>query len=400
MKKLALILAFLLGSIASVSAACTSPAVMHDFPGTAFNMSLATNAGDGNCASNMAMPSGSIASGAYSSGAFASGSYASGAIGSGAMVDLGAIADAAATTGSTGSVSAKLRLMTTQLNTINTTLGTPMQQTGGSIAPSTLAAWGLVASTQNGATPTNAQLAMAQFNTTPTTITTGNVSPLQMDAAGNLLVNIKAGAGSGGTALADEAVFTQGTTSITPIGCLFITSYTAITTGHAGVLSCTSAGSLHTTVDNANVNGQATMANSSPVVIASNQSAVPTTISVAATGGESTTGNIAANNTTAVVVKASPGTLYGAQLGGIGSAPAYLKLYNATSATCGSGTPVKRLIIPAASTAANGGGSNVSLGPQGVAFSTGITYCVTTGIGDADTTAPAASTYLINLDWN
>lgn len=120
----------------------------------------------------------------------------------------------------------------------------------------------------------------------------------------------------------------------------------------------------------------------------------------AATGGATPTGNIAANNTTAVVVKASPGTLYGVQLGGIGAAPAYLKIYNATSATCGSGTPVKRLIIPAAATAANGGGSNITFGPVGVAFSTGITYCVTTGITDADTTAPAASTYLVNFDWN
>lgn len=63
----------------------------------------------------------------------ASGSYASGSIASGAMVDLGAIADAAATAGSTGSVSAKLRLATTQLSTINTTLGTPMQTTGGTV---------------------------------------------------------------------------------------------------------------------------------------------------------------------------------------------------------------------------------------------------------------------------
>lgn len=119
-----------------------------------------------------------------------------------------------------------------------------------------------------------------------------------------------------------------------------------------------------------------------------------------ATGGASTTGNIAANNTTAVVVKASAGTLYGVQLAGLGSAPAYLKIYNATSATCGSGTPVKRLMIPAASTAANGAGSNITFGPVGVNFSTGITYCITTGIGDSDTTAPAASTFLVNLDWN
>ena len=55
MKKLALILAFLIGSVASAFAACTSPAVMHDFPGTSFNMSLAT-VPDGNCGSNVAVP--------------------------------------------------------------------------------------------------------------------------------------------------------------------------------------------------------------------------------------------------------------------------------------------------------------------------------------------------------
>lgn len=117
------------------------------------------------------------------------------------------------------------------------------------------------------------------------------------------------------------------------------------------------------------------------------------------TGGATTTGNIAANNTTAVVVKSGATTLYGVQMAGLGSAPAYLKLYNATSATCGSGTPVKRLMIPAASTAANGAGSNINFGPVGVAFGTGLTYCITTGITDADTTAPAASTFLVSLDY-
>lgn len=113
------------------------------------------------------------------------------------------------------------------------------------------------------------------------------------------------------------------------------------------------------------------------------------------------TGNIAASGSpTAVVIKASAGTVYGVQLGGIGSAPAYLKLYNAASATCGSGTPVKRLIIPANTTAANGAGSNVTFGTAGLNFTTGITYCVTTGIADNDATGPAANTFLINLDWN
>lgn len=53
-------------------------------------------------------------------------------IADGADSTEGAIADAAATAGGTGTVSAKLRLMTTQLGTINTTLGSPFQA-GGSI---------------------------------------------------------------------------------------------------------------------------------------------------------------------------------------------------------------------------------------------------------------------------
>lgn len=86
-----------------------------------------------------AYASGAIASGAVASGAYASGAFASGSIASGAMVDLGAVADAAATAGSTGTLSAKLRLMTTQLATINTTLNAPFQA-GGSIGNTTFGA--------------------------------------------------------------------------------------------------------------------------------------------------------------------------------------------------------------------------------------------------------------------
>lgn len=48
--------------------------------------------------------------------------------------------------------------------------------------------------------------------------TTNEMAPLQVDANGNLKVAIISGAGSGGTALADNAAFTPGTTSFTPIG--------------------------------------------------------------------------------------------------------------------------------------------------------------------------------------
>jgi hypothetical protein len=147
------------------------------------------------------------------------------------------------------------------------------------------------------------------------------------------------------------------------------------------IATVTAGGSLNAFITNANANGRATAPNSSPVV------------DVAAA---STAGAIVPNNTTAVVVKASAGTLFGVQVYGIGAAAAFLKIYNAASATCGSGTPVKRLMIPSAT--GGGAGSNVAFGP-GLAFSTGITYCVTTGIADADTTAPAASTFLVNLDY-
>lgn len=42
---------------------------------------------------------------------------------------------------------------------------------------------------QNAASPANELLVGAQFNTSPTTVTSGNTSPLQMDATGHLLVN-------------------------------------------------------------------------------------------------------------------------------------------------------------------------------------------------------------------
>lgn len=74
------------------------------------------------------------------------------------------------------------------------------------VDPLTIGSWGLAASTQNVATPTNGQLAMGEFNTTPTTITTGNSSPLQLDANGNLLVNVKTGGAGGGAVFGPTAV--------------------------------------------------------------------------------------------------------------------------------------------------------------------------------------------------
>ena len=138
-------------------------------------------------------------------------------------------------------------------------------------------------------------------------------------------------------------------------------------------------------VNNANSNGRATSANSSPVV----PSAAPTTWHL-----------IAANSTNATSVKASAATLMACQLGGVGSTPAFLKIYNkASSPTVGTDTPVLTLIIPAASTAANGAGSNISFGPGGLALGTGFAAAITGVITDADTTAVAATTFSVSCQY-
>lgn len=102
---------------------------------------------------------------------------------------------------------------------------------------------------QNVTAPTNGILTLGQFNTSPTTITNGKVSPIQLDNAGRLIVNCTSGCGgSGGTSIADEATFTQGTTSITPIGGIYTTSVTNLTTGQAGVVQLTNDRKMKTAI--------------------------------------------------------------------------------------------------------------------------------------------------------
>jgi hypothetical protein len=64
--------------------------------------------------------------------------------------------------------------------------------------------------------------------------TTGDYTPLQVDSNGYLKVNIKAGAGSGGTASTDDAAFTAGSGSGTPI-MGFVTS-DLVDSGDVGVI--------------------------------------------------------------------------------------------------------------------------------------------------------------------
>ncbi len=135
------------------------------------------------------------------------------------------------------------------LTTINTTLGSPFQA-GGSIGNTTFAATqGTSSNLKAQVDPlTSASWALGAFGATMPTNGQGiglfdgsNMVRAKGDETNGIWVNIKSGAGSGGTALPDANAFTQGPagTNTTPLGCLYTTSVTNLTTGEAGVARCT-----------------------------------------------------------------------------------------------------------------------------------------------------------------
>ena len=322
----------------------------------------------------------------------------------GSDVTLGAIADAAASAGGTGTVSAKLRETTSLLNSIvtNTSGATPagtniigkvgIDQTttgttngvaivGVNTAVASTAASGVLkvgivgnaggafdAAGQNAASPANSLLTACQYNSSPTTITSGNVSPVQCNNLGSVNVNIA----SGGTVAIGSTTSGQGGSLVFGAA---TTGAPSLTTGQSNPLSMTLGGSLRTTTDSS-----------------SQTQPIP-----AASGGTSVYSAIVANNTTSVAVKSSAGQIYGLRVFSNNTTQVYGKLYNASqgSTTCGSGTPQDRFSIPAST----GGAGFVVPIPFGEAFSTAITLCITGGIADNDTTAPAATSYLVSVDY-
>ena len=230
-------------------------------------------------------------------------------------VTSGAKADAAVTGDTSGSHAAKLRGLNKILNDIwdstNHLFAYNLKQVGGnavSTAASGVQKVGITgnagaamdAAGQNAASPANELLIAGQFNTTPTTITSGNVSPLQLDANGNLLVNIKAGAAAGGTSATDEAAWTAGSSAFTPIGGAFNDSAAALTSGQQGTARLTNNRAIHVNLRDASANqllGSKTSANSIPVVVASDQGAIPVS--------ESGTWNVGSSTATGSAVPAN-----------------------------------------------------------------------------------------------
>lgn len=108
---------------------------------------------------------------------------------------------------------------------------------------------------------------------------------------------------------------------------------------------------------------------------------------------------VAAATTNSTLISTGNHVVSAVELGGIGTSPAYVKFYDkATAPNCNTDPVIKTLIIPVASTAANGAGSNVAP-PIGFQVQNGLGICVTGGIADNDNTAVSAASWIVNIDF-
>jgi hypothetical protein len=102
---------------------------------------------------------------------------------------------------------------------------------------------------------------------------------------------------------------------------------------------------------------------------------------------------VAAATDNTAFAKASGGQLYDVDIFNNAGYPVYFKLYNkATAPTCGSDTVVKVVGVQA-------GTGRTFLSDTGLAFSTGIAYCLVKGIADNDDTSTALSDATVDMSY-
>jgi hypothetical protein len=121
-----------------------------------------------------------------------------------------------------------------------------------------------------------------------------------------------------------------------------------------------------------------------------------TTISLVpqASGGLSVAHFVAAASNNATNVKASAGQVYQIDAYNNAAYPVYLKLYNsATSPTSCGATGLFKVV------GIQSGTQHTLQTEEGWALGTGIGYCLTKGIADADNTAVLASDAVVDLAW-
>jgi len=201
--------------------------------------------------------------------------------------------------------------------------------------------------------------------------------------------------------IADNAAFTDGTTKLDMAGFIFDeTAGTALTENDAAAARVDSKRAIVVTLEDTTTRGTraAVTANGLQVqqATAANLNATVTVVP-ATSNGLSMSHTVSAASTNATSLKASAGKVYAVQVFNLNAAARYFKLYNKASApTVGTDTPVKVIMIPG-NTA--GAGAIACEWTNGLDFTTGIAWALTTGITNADTGAVAASEILVEIDY-
>jgi len=156
-----------------------------------------------------------------------------------------------------------------------------------------------------------------------------------------------------------------------------------------------------------NANGQATMAASAPVVIASNQTAIPVSgtfyqatqpvsgtitanLSSSATGGDTTFHLVSAANTNPTNIKASQGVVTGWYMYNSSANARKVAFHNVSGSPTAGSSVFYSIVIPGLAA------TNVSF-PNGLAFSTGIAITTVTGLADSDNNSVALNDLVINI---
>lgn len=350
---------------------------------------------------------------------------------------IGTLSDAAATVGGTGSLSAKLRLQTTQLDAIQTAVqtldnaivGSEMQVDVVAALPTGANTIGSVASITTSVTPGTAAanlgkaedaahttgdvgvmaLAVRRDTAAASSGTTGDYEPLSTDATGRLWI---VGAG-----IEDAAETAGGTLLMAGSVRRDTAASSAGTTGDNATINTDSVGALWTRSTGELADDAAFTAGTSRVTPAgffADETATDSVdegdtgaarmtldrkqiVSVYAhtAGGATPYKLVSAATTNATSVKASAGTVYMITASNVNAAVRYLKLYNKASApTVGTDTPVFTFAIPG-NTA--GAGTNIPVPTVGLNFGTGIAFALTTEATDAGSTGVAANEIVVNL---
>lgn len=125
--------------------------------------------------------------------------------------------------------------------------------------------------------------------------TDGDYTPFQVDANGNLKVNVIAGAGSGGTAMTDDAAFTPATTSITPAGAVFDdTAPDSVDEGDGGAVRMSANRNLYTTLRDAAGNERGANINASNELLTNANTELPAAAALADNTANPTVPGVAA----------------------------------------------------------------------------------------------------------